>query len=415
MLLAVLVGGLSSPGRASADEPDPGLLRLAHLSPDTPAVDVSVTPAAPPGRVLTDAGPTLAAGLRYGDVRAHHLLRPGAYAVSVRAAGAPATTPPALSVRVEVAAGEARTVALVGRFAGLGLRTLPDDLSPPAAGTTRVRVVAAAPTATPLDVSLRDGVPLAADLSFPDVGAYATVPGGRHVLHVPGLAGDVPVDLPAGSVVTVLALADPGGRVTLRTVVDATGPQVLPVGGVEAGGGPASPATGWLPRALTVLAAARAHAAVAPGAESVAVPIRVRVPAAGIDAPVTVAGLDGSGALVPPADPGLAGWFTGGPRPGAPGPAVLTGHRDGAGRLGVLGGLAAVTPGDEVVVDRADGTVARFRVTAVDRYAKAAFPTDTVYGPTTAPGLRLITCGGPFDEDRGSYRDNVVVSARLVH
>jgi hypothetical protein len=37
-----------------------------------------------------------------------------------------------------------------------------------------------------------------------------------------------------------------------------------------------------------------------------------------------------------------------------------------------------------------------------------------VYGPTTTPELRLITCGGPFDDATGHYLDNVVVFARLV-
>jgi hypothetical protein len=35
-----------------------------------------------------------------------------------------------------------------------------------------------------------------------------------------------------------------------------------------------------------------------------------------------------------------------------------------------------------------------------------------VYGPVPYPAVRLVTCGGSFDRDRGSYRDNVVVSAR---
>jgi Sortase domain len=67
-----------------------------------------------------------------------------------------------------------------------------------------------------------------------------------------------------------------------------------------------------------------------------------------------------------------------------------------------------------VVVVRADGSTARFRVDAVHRYAKDDFPTTTVYGPTHDAQLRLITCGGEFDRAAGSYRDNVVVTATLV-
>jgi hypothetical protein len=54
----------------------------------------------------------------------------------------------------------------------------------------------------------------------------------------------------------------------------------------------------------------------------------------------------------------------------------------------------------------------RFTVSKVARYPKNGFPTGDVYGPTSYPALRLVTCGGSFDRNRGSYRDNVVISAR---
>jgi sortase (surface protein transpeptidase) len=122
-------------------------------------------------------------------------------------------------------------------------------------------------------------------------------------------------------------------------------------------------------------------------------------------------GLDGAGALVPPQDFGRAGWFEGSPVPGAVGPAVIAGHVDSYDGPAVFFRLRDLAPGDEVVVDRADGTSARFTVTGLDRYPKAEFPTQQVYGPTHRPELRLITCGGDFDRDVRSYRDNVVVTA----
>ncbi|WP_346619774.1 DUF4397 domain-containing protein [Blastococcus montanus] len=411
MVLALLIGGLAAPARAATDDPAPGSLRVAHLSPDTPAVDVSLAPAAAPGTVLTDPGPTLVAGLRYGGLSHYRELPAGAYAVSIRAAGAPPGTPPVLSRRVDVPPGQARTVLIGGAFAELSLAPVDDDLGAPPPGAARVRVVAA--TTDGLDVALTGGPELATDLGAPGVGPYVTVPGGRYLARADG-AGDTAVELPAGSVVTLLALDRPAGGVELRAVVDATGPAVRPVGGVAAGGG-SRPAGGWLRGVRSALGTAPAHVAeAATWTEPVAVPVpvRVRVPAAGIDAAVTGAGLDAAGALVPPADPALAGWFTAGPRPGAAGPAVLTGHVDWAGRPGALAGLADAVPGDEVLVDRADGSVARFRVTGVAQHRKAAFPGTAVYAPTPGAELRLITCGGPFD--RGDYRDNVVVSARLV-
>jgi hypothetical protein len=77
----------------------------------------------------------------------------------------------------------------------------------------------------------------------------------------------------------------------------------------------------------------------------------------------------------------------------------------------VFARLARLAPGDTVLVDRADGSTATFRVTRRQQVAKVAFPTDDVYAPDLEPSLRLITCGGSFDRDTGSYQDNVIVYA----
>jgi sortase (surface protein transpeptidase) len=115
---------------------------------------------------------------------------------------------------------------------------------------------------------------------------------------------------------------------------------------------------------------------------------------------------------VPPVDtPEQAGWFTGAPRPGDPGPAVLLGHVNGGGQAGIFARLGELGPGDEVLVERADGSTVRFTVRRVDQVPKTDFPTDEVYGDTDGPELRLITCGGSFDESADSYRDNIIVYA----
>ena len=437
----LLVGAVGVPV-ASADEP--GRLRVAHLSPDTPAVDVSIAPATG-AQPLTDPGDALGPAIRYGDVGEFVELPPGSYAVSLRRAGSDRTTPPALSERIVIAPGAAVTVALTGLFADASLQTLPEDLSPPPAGSARVRVLAAAAGAGPLDLERLGGPVLASALPFGSAGVPVTVPSGPAVLRVDdgGAVSDVPVDLPAGSVSTVLVLDRTDGGRTLRVVLDAAAPAVVPVGGVEAGGGPGT-ATAWPAAALALSLAAVRHrrrlvvtaalvvaglvpsplpaAAAAPGpvvltAQTVdeePAPVRLRVPSAGIDAPLAGVGLDPAGALAVPADGAIAGWYTGGAAPGAPGPAVLTGHVDGGGRPAVFARLDELRPGDPVLVDRADGTTVRFVVTHAARYPKSEFPTSAVYGPATGPELRLITCGGAFDRSAGSYRDNVVVSARAV-
>ena len=139
-------------------------------------------------------------------------------------------------------------------------------------------------------------------------------------------------------------------------------------------------------------------------------PVRVRVPAIGVDSPLEQLHLDPTGALQAPKDFAHAGWFADGAVPGDVGPAVIAGHVDSTTGPAVFYRLDRLRPGDTVQVERADGWVA-FTVADVRRYPKAAFPTAQVYGPTPDPQLRLITCSGPFDNAQRSYEDNTLVYA----
>lgn len=143
-------------------------------------------------------------------------------------------------------------------------------------------------------------------------------------------------------------------------------------------------------------------------------PVRVRIPAIGVDSALVELGLQNDGTLQVPDDGSVAGWFTGAPTPGEHGPAVIAAHVDWNHAPGVFFHLRDLEPGDEVAVDRADGSTARFVVLGVEQYSKNAFPTERVYGDIDHAGLRLITCGGSFDRAARSYRDNVVVYAGLV-
>ncbi|WP_306821798.1 class F sortase, partial [Streptomyces sp. NP160] len=157
-----------------------------------------------------------------------------------------------------------------------------------------------------------------------------------------------------------------------------------------------------------------APAVVPLAASAVAAPTAVRVPSLGISSDLVHLGTASDGSLEVPADAARAGWFSQGVAPGATGPAVIAGHVDSRSGPGVFAHLARVAVGAQVDVDRADGTTAVFEVTGVQQVAKDAFPTRAVYGPVAGPELRLITCGGAFDESTGHYVDNVVVYARLA-
>ncbi|MFG2001818.1 class F sortase [Spirillospora sp. NPDC048911] len=144
-------------------------------------------------------------------------------------------------------------------------------------------------------------------------------------------------------------------------------------------------------------------------------PVRIVIDRLGVTAPVGPVGLrrDGTVQVPPLSRVHEVGWYRYGPAPGERGPAVLLGHVDsGRGGPGVFYRLGTLRPGDGVRVIRADGRAVRFRITSVEEVPKARFPTARVYGDLDHAGLRLITCGGPFDRARRSYTRNVIAWAR---
>ncbi|WP_030943819.1 class F sortase [Streptomyces sp. NRRL S-646] len=149
-----------------------------------------------------------------------------------------------------------------------------------------------------------------------------------------------------------------------------------------------------------------------------ALPQRIDIPDLGVRAPVVPRGLDRQGAIDPPpfdrAD--TVGWYAGGARPGAAGAALMVGHVDTETRPAVFYKLSSLRSGETVRVIRDDGRVAEFTVDDVQVQSRDRFDARQAYGQHR-PGraeLRLITCGGTFDQDSGSYTANVIVSAYLT-
>jgi sortase (surface protein transpeptidase) len=140
-------------------------------------------------------------------------------------------------------------------------------------------------------------------------------------------------------------------------------------------------------------------------------PVSLTIPVIGVETQLVSLGLTAGGALQVPSSAQVAGWYTGSPRPGAIGSAIIVGHIDSLRGPGVFFRLPELRPGNQVYVRRADGTLARFRVTAVQTYPKDHFPTQAVYGATPDAELRLITCGGAFDAATNHYLSNIVVYA----
>jgi hypothetical protein len=145
-----------------------------------------------------------------------------------------------------------------------------------------------------------------------------------------------------------------------------------------------------------------------------AAPVRVRIPAIGVNAALERLGKNRNGTVQVPRHSDRAGWFTGGARPGEPGSTVLLGHYDSVCCPAVFYRLGHLRPGDRVRVVRADGSSVAYRVTRVGQYRTSRFPVRQVYFPTLRPQLRLITCAGPYQRSLHRYRDNTVVFAEQV-
>ncbi|MGW0806388.1 class F sortase [Nonomuraea sp. NPDC002799] len=145
-------------------------------------------------------------------------------------------------------------------------------------------------------------------------------------------------------------------------------------------------------------------------------PTALYIPSIGVAAPLMELGLDANGAIRnPPFDPpNQAGWYRYGPVPGQRGAAVITGHLDTRSGPAVFAALKNVKRGDQVQVLRADRSVAVFVVDRIEHTPKRAFPAEKVYAKLAYPGLRLVTCGGTFDQQAHSYQDNTIVYAHLA-
>lgn len=406
LLVGALVGtglvGLSQQDLAPrALATDVGFVRVAHLSPDTAPFDAYIMPAGSTKPAIT------VRNLSYGQLSAYQRLAPGGYTVTVRGAGTGERGVVLLAGAVHVDSGKTYTLGVSGLRTQLSLRVIGDDVRPASNGRARIRALNAAPKLDPAEVDVESGQVLWQEVGFGTVSSYVDLPAGKHTVQIFGRgaaepAATVPVTLTANAVYSMLILDGPdGARIALRA--DAAAPAEVPTGPVETGlGGASLPAALALPQPVDLAPVAR------PGRP---VPVQLGIPRLHVLVPVAALHLSRGGTLVPPANAAVAGWYAGGVLPGEPGPAVLAGHVDSRTGPGVFFGLHTLRAGDAVSVRRSDGTILRYVVTQVAHYPKKHFPTDTVYETRPDSELRLITCGGVFDESRHSYADNVVVTA----
>ncbi|MFN8077862.1 MAG: sortase [Kineosporiaceae bacterium] len=168
-------------------------------------------------------------------------------------------------------------------------------------------------------------------------------------------------------------------------------------------GGPAP--TGALDGATRAASPTRAAAPDAPR--------RLILPRQKVNAPVDPVGVDDQGLMELPEDVDRVGWYRYGPAPGSDrGSAVIAGHVDSAEQgLGALAALSSVRTGDVIQVQLRSSTTLSYRVVGITRLRKQVLPTREIFAREGAPRLTVVTCGGPFDRARRSYRDNLVIRA----
>jgi len=197
----------------------------------------------------------------------------------------------------------------------------------------------------------------------------------------------------------------------LGLVARSLGPDDVPGPTDDNDGQPPNAFSGDVPTASPAVPADVPQSAATQDADQAPKPIGIRIPAIGVDADMIALGLQTDGSIEVPTDFAQTGWWADGPEPGEQGPAVVLGHVDSRSGPAVFFSLTELRPGDEVIIDRIDGSDVAYRVDRIEQHDKDLFPTEAVYGDTSDPQLRLVTCGGDFDRSARSYRDNIVVFA----
>ena len=141
-------------------------------------------------------------------------------------------------------------------------------------------------------------------------------------------------------------------------------------------------------------------------------PTRLLIARIAVDAKVEARGLDANRNLATAKDFRDVAWYNLGPAPGEPGNAILNGHVNWWTGSAVFTRLSELRPGDKVVVLRADGMRLTFRVTA-RTIVTANTRVASLFAPSTASTITLITCSGRWDPRIGSDTHRLLVSAVL--
>ncbi len=232
---ALLLGvPAAAAAHASSAATGTGWIRLAHLSPNTPPVDV----------YLYSFGDSSAQivlhHVAYGTVSPYEAVAAGDYSVAMRAAGASPTSQPVLSTSVTIQADHAYTVAGMGPESGLRLQVMNDALTTPA-GKALVRVIQASLKQQTVKVTV-GGKTIVPKASFASVSSYQAISPGTWTVAAIGNSGSATdsFTFAAGTVHTLVVL-DGSDGLELVNLEDAAGAGQPPLGGTQTGFGGTAP------------------------------------------------------------------------------------------------------------------------------------------------------------------------------
>ena len=239
-----LAGTLAAGASAASAATGTGYLRLAHLSPNTPAVDVYLYSFGNPSAMV------VLHHVAYGEVSPYEAVAAGEYTVAMRAAGAPASAKPVLSTTVDVVRGHAYTVAGMGPLAGIRLQVIDDSLAM-TRNAALVRVIQASMHQTSVTVTAGAKV-LGRGLNFTTVTRYKTVHAGTVTISAVGTSehGSGQFKLAPDTIYTVVVL-DNSGELKIDPLVDSAGSKIMPAGSAATGFGgtaarPGAPLLPWI-------------------------------------------------------------------------------------------------------------------------------------------------------------------------
>jgi hypothetical protein len=232
-VLAVALVALALPAAPAAAASRDGWVRLAHMSPDTAAVNITLS------SLSGDVTLFRLQNVGYGAVSKYMRLPQGTYALAMVPAGQndPNATP-VVSGSVQITAGKAETLAAIGRNDDLKTIVFSDDLDEVGGGDARVRIVQASVTHKTVDATA-GSTTVASGAAFGDVSKYATVPAGTVSLQLKAGSDTKTVSqrFAAGSAHTLFVIDDAKGALTVAPALDSAAATETPVGSLAAGGG----------------------------------------------------------------------------------------------------------------------------------------------------------------------------------